>query len=66
MLWQSTGGGLWNIFGMIQDEKKRSVSTLENPEEDQYPLKGNEDRVKENHLRQKLLDDDPKCNIEKG
>ncbi|XP_050718751.1 voltage-dependent T-type calcium channel subunit alpha-1G-like isoform X6 [Eriocheir sinensis] len=50
---------------LSEDEKKRSVSTLENPEEDQYPLKGNEDRVKENHLRQKLLDDDPKCNIEK-
>ncbi|KAK8397955.1 hypothetical protein O3P69_003692 [Scylla paramamosain] len=48
-----------------EDEKKRSISTLDGPDDDHRTLKGNEDRVKENHLRQKLLDDDPKCNIEK-
>ncbi|XP_071550558.1 voltage-dependent T-type calcium channel subunit alpha-1G-like [Panulirus ornatus] len=48
-----------------EDEKKRSASTLEGPDDEQRLSKGNEDRVKENQLRQKLLDVDPKCNIEK-
>ncbi|XP_042240385.1 voltage-dependent T-type calcium channel subunit alpha-1I-like isoform X5 [Homarus americanus] len=48
-----------------EDEKKRSVSTLEGADDEHRHLKGNEDRVTENQLRQKLLDDDPKCNIEK-
>nr|XP_045595060.1 voltage-dependent T-type calcium channel subunit alpha-1I-like [Procambarus clarkii] len=48
-----------------EDEKKRSASTLEGADDERRLAKGNEDRVKENQLRQKLLDDDPKCNIEK-
>ncbi|XP_063608556.1 voltage-dependent T-type calcium channel subunit alpha-1G-like, partial [Penaeus indicus] len=48
-----------------EDEKKRSASTLEAPDDERRHLKGNEDRVKENQLRQKLMYDDPKCNIEK-
>ncbi|XP_045132838.1 voltage-dependent T-type calcium channel subunit alpha-1I-like isoform X9 [Portunus trituberculatus] len=58
--------GLEATTQLTEDEKKRSISTLDGPDDDHRTLKGNEDRVKENHLRQKLLDDDPKCNIEKG
>ncbi|KAK7070795.1 hypothetical protein SK128_024016 [Halocaridina rubra] len=49
-----------------EDDKKRSASTLEAPEDERRHLKGNEERIKENQLRQKLLYAEPKCNIEKG
>ena len=49
-----------------QEEKKRSRSSLGSPEEDKKTQNTNEERVKENQLRRKLLLDEPKCNIEKG
>ncbi|XP_066974796.1 voltage-dependent T-type calcium channel subunit alpha-1G isoform X1 [Macrobrachium rosenbergii] len=50
---------------ITEDEKKRSASTLDAPEDERRMLKGNEERIKENQLRQKLLYAEPKCNIEK-
>ncbi|KAK3869263.1 hypothetical protein Pcinc_024357 [Petrolisthes cinctipes] len=50
----------------VEDEKKRSASTLEGPDEElHHHHHSNEDHVKENSLRQKLQDADPKCNITK-
>ena len=58
-----------------QDDKKHSNSSLDTDEDKRQlkptpELKTNQERVKENQLRQKLIlgatTQEPKCNIEKG